>query len=108
VRVEHDGEFLPRASDRLLRREHCRRSDHQAPGRPKGIRLIVRQERSDPGAQPRFTDIGGHRVTFVATSTKGGQFSLVLVQAAHQPRRPCRSAKLTPFDPTTTLPLFSW
>jgi len=53
---------------------------------PKGIRLIVRQERSHPGAQLRFTDIGGHRVTFFATSTKSGQFALVLVQAAHQPR----------------------
>jgi hypothetical protein len=38
------------------------------------------QERSHPGAQLRFTDIGGHRVTFVATSTNNGQFFLVLVR----------------------------
>ena len=30
---------------------------------PAGMRVIVRKERPHPGAQLRFTDIGGHRVT---------------------------------------------
>jgi hypothetical protein len=32
-------------------------------GWPKGIQIIVRKERPHPGAQLRFTDIGGHRFT---------------------------------------------
>jgi DDE family transposase len=40
---------------------------------PKGMRVIVRKERPHPGAQLRFTDIGGHRFTCFATSTKSGQ-----------------------------------
>lgn len=31
-------------------------------GRPKGLRLIVRNERPHPGAQLRFTDVDGNRV----------------------------------------------
>ena len=34
---------------------------------PAGMRVIVRKERPHPGAQLRFTDIGGHRVTAFAT-----------------------------------------
>ncbi len=39
------------------------------------MRVIVRKERPHPGAQLRFTDIGGHRFTCLATSTKGGQLA---------------------------------
>ncbi|GEC10723.1 IS1380 family transposase [Streptomyces spinoverrucosus] len=39
-------------------------------GWPKGIRLIVRKERPHPGAQLRFTDADGLRLTCFATNTK--------------------------------------
>lgn len=40
-------------------------------GRPKGLRLIVRKERPHPGAQLRFTDADGMRLTCFATNTAG-------------------------------------
>ncbi|CAG6391172.1 IS1380 family transposase [Streptomyces cocklensis] len=40
-------------------------------GWPKGMRLIVRKERPHPGAQLRFTDADGLRLTAFATSTTG-------------------------------------
>ena len=39
---------------------------------PKGMRVIVRKERPHPGAQLRFTDIGGHQFTCFVTSTDPG------------------------------------
>ncbi|MFJ8795995.1 IS1380 family transposase, partial [Streptomyces sp. NPDC102462] len=42
---------------------------------PKGMRLIVRKERPHPGAQLRFTDLDGLRLTCFATNTKGGQLA---------------------------------
>lgn len=39
-------------------------------GWPKGVRLIVRKERPHPGAQLRFTDADGMRLTCFATNTK--------------------------------------
>jgi len=54
---------------------------------PKGIRVIVRKERPHPGAQLRFTDIGGHRLTCFATSTKGGQ--LADLELRHRRRARC-------------------
>ncbi len=44
-------------------------------GWPKGMRVIARKERPHPGAQLRFTDIGGHRFTCFATSTRTGQLA---------------------------------
>ncbi|MDQ0913466.1 hypothetical protein QFZ22_009538 [Streptomyces canus] len=38
-------------------------------GWPKGLRLIVRKERPHPGAQLRFTDADGMRLTCFATNT---------------------------------------
>ncbi len=38
---------------------------------PKGLRLIVRKERPHPGAQLRFTDADGMRLTCFATNTTG-------------------------------------
>ncbi|GGY97670.1 IS1380 family transposase [Streptomyces poonensis] len=38
-------------------------------GWPTGLRLIVRKERPHPGAQLRFTDADGHRLTCFATKT---------------------------------------
>jgi hypothetical protein len=40
-------------------------------GWPKGLRLIVRKERPHPGAQLRFTDADGMRLTCFATNTAG-------------------------------------
>ncbi|MGB7238306.1 MAG: IS1380 family transposase [Rhodococcus sp. (in: high G+C Gram-positive bacteria)] len=40
---------------------------------PPGMRLIVRKERPHPGAQLRFTDTDGLRLTAFATNTAGGQ-----------------------------------
>src|ERR1700749_385595 len=39
------------------------------------MRLIVRKERPHPGAQLRFTDLDGLRLTCFATNTKGGQLA---------------------------------
>jgi Transposase DDE domain group 1 len=64
---------------------------------PKGMRVIVRKERPHPGAQLRFTDLGGHRFTCFATSTKGGQ--LAGLELRHRRRARCedriRAAKDT-------------
>jgi Transposase DDE domain group 1 len=54
---------------------------------PAGMRVIVRKERPHPGAQLRFTDIGGHRFTCFATSTKGGQ--LADLELRHRRRARC-------------------
>ncbi|MEY9997696.1 hypothetical protein ABIE67_009815 [Streptomyces sp. V4I8] len=39
-------------------------------GRPKAMQQIVRKERPHPGAQLRFTDADGMRLTCFATHTK--------------------------------------
>ena len=66
-------------------------------GWPAGIRVIVRKERPHPGAQLRFTDIGGHRFTCFATDTKAGQ--LADLELRHRRRARCedriRNAKDT-------------
>jgi hypothetical protein len=66
-------------------------------GWPAGMRVIVRKERPHPGAQLRFTDIGGHRFTCFATSTRTGQ--LADLELRHRRRARCedriRNAKDT-------------
>jgi Transposase DDE domain group 1 len=57
------------------------------PSWPEGMRVIVRKERPHPGAQLRFTDIGGHRVTAFATDTKAGQ--LADLELRHRRRARC-------------------
>ncbi|WP_328891710.1 transposase [Streptomyces sp. NBC_00316] len=44
-------------------------------GRPGGIRLVVRKERPHPGAQLRFTDADGLRLTCFATNTASGKIA---------------------------------
>jgi hypothetical protein len=65
--------------------------------RPDEMRVIVRKERPHPGAQLRFTDIGGHRFTCFATDTKRGQ--LADLELRHRRRARCedriRAAKDT-------------
>jgi hypothetical protein len=64
---------------------------------PEGMRVIVRKERPHPGAQLRFTDIGGHRFTCFATNAKTGQ--LADLELRHRRRARCedriRAAKDT-------------
>jgi hypothetical protein len=66
-------------------------------GWPAGMRVIVRKERPHPGAQLRFTDIGGHRFTCFATSARTGQ--LADLELRHRRRARCedriRNAKDT-------------
>jgi hypothetical protein len=47
----------------------------------------VRKERPHPGAQLRFTDLGGHRFTAFATSTRTGQ--LADLELRHRQRARC-------------------
>ncbi|MFI6407828.1 IS1380 family transposase [Streptomyces sp. NPDC050548] len=54
---------------------------------PRGMRLIARKERPHPGAQLRFTDIDGNRLTCFATNTKGGQ--LADLELRHRRRARC-------------------
>ena len=56
-------------------------------GWPEGMRVIVRRERPHPGAQLRFTDIGGHRFTAFATDAKNGQ--LADLELRHRRRARC-------------------
>jgi Transposase DDE domain group 1 len=87
---------------------------------PSGMRVIVRKERPHPGTQLRFTDIGGHRFTCFATSTKKGQRSFFpgarypdgdrliicvrfawrrVVQAVHGGYMLCRRGAMAPVSP---------
>ena len=54
---------------------------------PAGMRVIVRKERPHPGAQLRFTDIDGHRVTAFATDARAGQ--LADLELRHRRRARC-------------------
>ena len=42
---------------------------------PAGMRVLVRAERPHPGAQLRFTDVEGNRLTAFATNTTAGQLA---------------------------------
>lgn len=64
---------------------------------PAGMRLIVRAERPHPGAQLRFTDADGRRLTAFVTNTRRGQ--LQDLELRHRRRARCedriRAAKDT-------------
>lgn len=66
-------------------------------GWPEGMRVIVRRERPHPGAQLRFTDSNGLRLTAFATNTTRGQ--LPDLELRHRRRARCedriRAAKDT-------------
>lgn len=64
---------------------------------PKGMRLIVRKERPHPGAQLRFTDLDGLRLTCFATNTKGGRLADLECVTAGGPA--VRTASETPVTP---------
>ncbi|MGL5249106.1 MAG: IS1380 family transposase [Brooklawnia sp.] len=73
-------------------------------GWPAGMRVIVRRERPHPGAQLRFDDVDGYRLTAFATNTLRGQ--LADLEVRHRGRARCedriRNAKDTGL---TNLPL---
>jgi len=73
-------------------------------GWPAGMRVLVRAERPHPGAQLRFTDLDGNRLTALATNTPRGQ--LAYLELRHRRRARCedriRCAKDTGL---TNLPL---
>jgi len=54
---------------------------------PAGMRVIVRKERPHPGAQLRFTDTDGLRLTAFITNTRGGQ--LADLELRHRRRARC-------------------
>lgn len=66
-------------------------------GWPPGMRLIIRKERPHPGAQLRFTDVDGLRLTAFVTNTRRGQ--LPDLELRHRRRARCedriRNAKDT-------------
>ena len=55
---------------------------------PKGMRVILRRELPHQGAQPRFEDVGGYRLTALATNTKVGQ--LADLEVRHRLRARCQ------------------
>ncbi|MCH0560971.1 IS1380 family transposase [Streptomyces sp. MUM 16J] len=56
-------------------------------GWPQGMRLIVRKERPHPGAQLRFTDADGMRLTCFATNTPGK--AIAGLELRHRQRARC-------------------
>ena len=73
-------------------------------GWPAGMRLIVRAERPHPGAQLRFTDADGNRLTAFVTNTRRGQ--LADLELRHRRRARCEDRIRTAKDVgLTNLPL---
>jgi hypothetical protein len=56
-------------------------------GWPEAMRVIVRRERPHPGAQLRFDDVEGYRLTAFATNTSRGQ--LATLELRHRRRARC-------------------
>ena len=56
-------------------------------GWPAGMRVIVRKERPHPGAQLRFEDVEGMRITAFVTNTTRGQ--LADLELRHRRRARC-------------------
>lgn len=73
-------------------------------GWPAGMRLIVRKERPHPGAQLRFTDRNGLRLTTFVTNAVVG--SLQILELRHRRRARCEDRIRTAKDTgLTNLPL---
>lgn len=56
-------------------------------GYPPGMRVIIRRERPHPGAQLRFDDVDGYRLTAFVTNTARGQ--LADLELRHRRRARC-------------------
>ena len=69
-------------------------------GWPEGMRVIMRREKPHPGARLRFDDVGGYRLTALATNTRTGR--LPGLEVRHRLRARCedriRCAKDTGLD----------
>ncbi|GAB2633251.1 hypothetical protein GCM10027068_10550 [Prescottella soli] len=65
-------------------------------GWPDGMRVIVRKERPHPGAQLRFTDSDGLRLTAFVTNTRRGQ--LPDLELRHRRRARCEDRIRTAKD----------
>ena len=73
-------------------------------GWPPGMRVIVRKERPHPGAQLRFTDVDGMRITAFATNTTRGQ--LPDLELRHRRRARCEDRiRIAKDTGLTNLPL---
>ncbi|MEU4770310.1 IS1380 family transposase [Actinosynnema sp. NPDC023794] len=76
-------------------------------GWPKGMRVLVRRERPHPGAQLRFADADGLRLTAFATNTSRGQLADLELRHRRRARAEdrIRAAKATGL---TNLPLHGY
>ena len=73
-------------------------------GYPSGMRVIVRRERPHPGAQLRFDDVQGYRLTAFATNTTRGQ--LAHLELRHRRRARCEDRiRIAKDTGLTNLPL---
>lgn len=73
-------------------------------GYPPGMRVIVRRERPHPGAQLRFTDVDGYRLTAFVTNTTRGQ--LADLELRHRRRARCEDRiRIAKDTGLTNLPL---
>ena len=76
-------------------------------GWPDGMRIIVRRERPHPGAQLRFDDVDGYRLTAFATNTIRGQ--LADLELRHRRRARCEDRiRISKDTGLTNLPLHSF
>jgi len=76
-------------------------------GWPKGMRVIVRKERPHPGAQLRFEDVDGMRITAFTTNTGRGQ--LPDLELRHRRRARCEDRiRIAKDTGLTNLPLTSF
>ena len=66
-------------------------------GWPRGMRLIVRKERPHPGAQLRFTDADGMRLTCFAANTPA--VPIAALELRHRQRARARTASAPPGTP---------
>ena len=74
---------------------------------PAGMRVIVRKERPHPGAQLRFEDVDGMRITAFATNTTRGQ--LPDLELRHRRRARCEDRiRIAKDTGLTNLPLTSF
>lgn len=59
---------------------------------PEGVRVIVRRERPYPGAQLRFDDVDGYRLTAFAANTTKGQ--LADLEVRNRRRARCKDRRI--------------
>jgi len=74
---------------------------------PTGMRVIVRKERPHPGAQLRFDDVDGMRITAFVTNTRRGQ--LPDLELRHRRRARCEDRiRIAKDTGLVNLPLYSF